>query len=113
MSKYTPKTTIALTLMGLLFTAGAARADFVYPEDVPGETIDACIAAIDDRADFSDAGYVHHQVHAVPRATLGYRLDISTQVFTETEGELIREYRTFCAVSRRPEPVAFRMREAD
>lgn len=112
MTSYTPKTTIALTLMGLMFAAGMARADFVYPAEAPEEKIDICIAAIDDRVDFSDAGYVRHEVRSEPRATLGYKLDISTQVFTETEGELIREYRTLCAVSKRPDPVAFRMREA-
>jgi len=112
MTRHNTKTTISLALMGLLFTAGAARADFVYPDEAPQENIDICVAAIDDRADFSDAGYVRHEVKTRPRATLGYILNISTQIYTENDGELIREYRTLCAVSKQPEPVAFRMREA-
>ena len=42
MNKINVKTTIALALMGLLFSAAAARADFGYPEVAPQDKIDLC-----------------------------------------------------------------------
>jgi hypothetical protein len=106
------KTMISLALTGLFFTAAAAEAGYGYPDVAPQEKIDLCVAAIDEQANYEDASYVHHEVESRARATIGHTLKISTQVYDETDGQLIREYRTLCAVSNRPEPVAFRMREA-
>jgi UDP-N-acetylenolpyruvoylglucosamine reductase len=78
---------ISLALTGLLFTAAAAQADYGYRDVAPQDKIDLCVAAIAEQANYEDANYVRHEV------------------------ELIREYRTMCAVSKRPEPVSFRIRE--
>jgi hypothetical protein len=100
--------TIAAT--GLL-AATAAQADFIYPDVPPADKIDICIAAIAAEANYDDATYVRHEVASQPRATLGYTLRINTLVYDETDGQLIREYRTTCAVSKRAEPVDFTIRE--
>ena len=105
------KTMISLALVGLFFTVASARADFGYPEVAPQEKIDLCVATIDDQANYEDANYVRHEVTSKARATIGHTLNISTLVYDESDGQLIREYRTLCAVSNRPEPVTFRIRE--
>jgi len=111
MRTFSTKTIISLALTGLFFTAAAAQADYGYPDVAPKEKIDLCVAAIAEQANYDDANYVRHEVQSKARATVGYTLNISTQVYDETDGQLIREYRTLCAVSKRPEPVAFKIRE--
>lgn len=106
------KTTISLALMGVFFAAAAAQADFPAPDVASSEKIDLCVAEIDQRANYDEANYVRHEVESRARATIGHTLSISTLVYDESDGQLIREYRTLCAVSNRPEPVAFKMREA-
>jgi hypothetical protein len=101
-------TSIAAT--GLL-AATAAQADFVYPDVAPPETIDICVAEIDAQANYEDATYVRHEVASRPRATLGHTLRINTLVYDETDGQLIRAYKTTCAVSNREVPVSFRIEE--
>ena len=105
------KTTISLALMGLFFTAAAAQADFAYQDIAPQDKIDLCVAAIGEQANYDEANYVRHEVSSKARATIGYKLNISTLVYDESDGQLMREYRTLCAVSNRPEPVAFKIRE--
>ena len=101
-------TTIAAT--GLLAVT-AAQADFVYPDVPPADKIDICIAAIAEQANYDDATYVRHEVASQPRATLGYTLRINTLVYDETDGQLIREYKTTCAVSKQAQPVGFTIKE--
>lgn len=108
----TSKTTVSLALMGLLFAAVAAEADYSVPEIASQEKIELCVAAIADEADYGEANYVRHVVQSKARAAVGYTLNISTLVYDESEGQLIREYHTTCAVSGQPEPVLFKMREA-
>ena len=105
------KTTISLALMGLFFTVASAKADYGYPDVAPPEKIDVCVAAIAEQANYDEANYVRHEVSSKARATIGHTLTINTMVYSESDGQLIREYRTLCAVSNRPEPVAFKIRE--
>lgn len=105
------KSMISLALTGLLFTAAAAQADYGYPDAAPQDKIDLCVAAIAEQANYDGANYVRHEVESKARATIGHTLNISTQVYDESDGQLIRQYRTLCAVSKRPEPVAFKIRE--
>lgn len=111
MSKINVKTTIALALMGLLFSAAAARADFGYPEVAPQDKIDLCIEVIGQHANYDEAVYVRHEVESKARATIGHKLKISTLVYDETDGKVIRAYRTLCSVSKRDEPLNFKIRE--
>lgn len=106
------KTAISLTLTGLFFMVASAQADYGYPEVAPQEKIDLCVAEIAERANYEEADHVRHEVTSRARATIGYTLNINTLVYGEDDGQLIREYRTTCAVSNRPEPVAFKIREA-
>jgi len=111
MRTFSTKTIISLALTGLFFTAAAAQADYGYRDVAPQDKIDLCVAAIAEQANYDDANYVRHEVESKARATVGHTLNISTQVYTDADGQLIREYRTLCAVSTRPEPVAFKIRE--
>jgi len=111
MRTFSTKTMISLALTGLLFTAAAVQADYGYRDVAPQDKIDLCVAAIAEQANYEDANYVRHEVESKSRATVGYTLNISTQVYEEADGQLIREYRTMCAVSKRTEPVSFRIRE--
>jgi len=106
------KTAISLTLMGLFFTAAAAQADYVYSDVASQDKIDLCVAAIADQANYDEANYVRHEVTSKARATIGHTLKINTLVYGDEDGQLIRQYRTMCAVSNRPEPVAFKIRES-
>ncbi len=106
------KTAISLALLGMFFTVGAAQAEYGYPEVAPQETIDACVAEIAKKANYEEANYVRHEVRSKARATIGHTLNINTLVYNEADGQVIREYRTLCAVSNRPEPVAFKIRES-
>ena len=101
------KSMISLALTGLLFSAAAAQADYGYPDAAPQDKM----AAIAEQANYDGANYVRHEVESKARATIGHTLNISTQVYDESDGQLIRQYRTLCAVSKRPEPVAFKIRE--
>ena len=105
------KTMISLALMGLFFTVASTQADYGYAHEAPQDKIDLCVATIADQANYDDATYVRHEVTSKARATIGHTLNISTLVYDEADGQLIREYRTLCAVSNRPEPVAFKIRE--
>ena len=105
------KTMISLALTGLFFTVASAQADYGYPHEAPQDKIDLCVASIAEQANYDEANYVRHEVSSKARATIGYTLNISTLVYDETDGQLIREYRTLCAVSNRPEPVTFKIRE--
>ncbi len=106
------KTVISLALMGLFFTVASAQADYGDQDVAPQEKIDLCVAAIADQANYEEANYVRHEVTSKARATIGHTLKINTLVYGEDNGQLIREYRTMCAVSNRPEPVAFKIRES-
>ena len=112
MRTFNTKTAISLTLMGLFLTVASAQADYAYPDVASQEKIDLCVAAIADQANYDEADHVRHEVTSKARATLGHTLKISTLVYGDDDGQVIREYRTMCAVSNRPEPVAFKIRES-
>lgn len=105
------KTALSLAIVGMFFTAAVAQADYGYTDVAPQDKIDLCVAAIAEKANYDDANYVRHEVSSKARATIGHTLSISTLVYGEDDSQLIREYQTLCAVSNRPEPVAFRIRE--
>ena len=114
MIRINTKPLFAITLMGLMALSATAEADFGYPDVAPQDKIDLCVAEIGERADYGDASYVRHEVESKPRMSVGHTLRISTQVLDASDGHVLREYRTLCAVADRDEaaePVLFRIRE--
>ncbi len=111
MSKPNGKTTIALALMGMLMLAAPVKAEFGYPEIAPKASIDVCLEGIAEAADYEGARFVRHEVESEARRMHGHLLRISTQVYSDVDGELIRAYRTRCATTHHSEQVAFRIRE--
>jgi len=111
MSKLNSKTTIALTLMGMMLLAAPVKADYGYPEIAPQASIDTCLEGIAEAANYDGARFVRHEVESEARRMHGHLLRISTQVYSDVDGELIRAYRTRCATTRSSEQVAFRIRE--
>ena len=109
---FNTKTAISLALTGLFFTVASAQADYGYLDVAPQEKIDVCVEAIAEQANYDEAEYVRHEVTSKARATLGHTLKINTLVYGEDKEQLIREYHTMCAVSNRPDPVAFKIRES-
>ncbi len=105
------KPLFAISLIGLMALSATAKADFGYPQVAPQDKIDVCVAEIGEHADYGDATYVRHDVESKPRRSIGHTLRISTLVYDESDGHLVREYRTLCAIAQRDEPVLFRIRE--
>lgn len=111
MSKPNGKTTIALILMGMLLLAAPVKAEYGYPEIAPQASIDACLEGIAEAADYDGAHFVRHEVESEARRMHGHLLRISTQVYSDVDGALIRAYRTRCATTHDSRQVAFRISE--
>lgn len=104
------KTAISLILVGLLGIAGHAGAASAAETGLEDE-VNACIAEVRERLDYSDATGVHHYVTAIERRTVGYTMSIDTSVYGKTEGEMIRAYATTCVVNGKHKPLQFRISE--
>lgn len=104
--------TLSLATFGLFFSA-TASADLSGSDDAPDESIQACVAEIGGHADYSGSDYVRHEVETTGRRSLAYRVRLNTKVFSETDGELIREYATNCVVYGDKKPVFFDIEETD
>jgi hypothetical protein len=104
------KAVISLTLVGLYILAAPAGAATVAESGVADE-VNACVAAVRERMDVSDAAGVRHDIVAIERRTVGYTLKISTSVFGQKEGETIRAYATTCVVNGNNKPMQFTFSE--
>jgi len=71
--------------------------------------IDACVAAVTERADYSDAMRVRHDIESSERRSIGHRLVIDTKVYGD--GGVLREYRAVCVVTGDAGPLSFEMHE--
>ena len=103
-------TCMTLTVLAWLISANVSEAS---PLDghAPASTIEACVAEIDDRANFEGATRVRHEVDAKKRRSIGHKLRIESIVFDDNAGTVLREYATTCVVTRGTEPYRFRMEE--
>ena len=99
-----------LALMGLSL-ADTAVAGPASPELAPADKIDACVAEVSANVDVSDAWRVRHEVASQKRRGVGHRLTISTTVYGESEGEILRTYAAECVVTKSERPLAFRIEE--
>jgi hypothetical protein len=73
--------------------------------------VNSCVAEVRERLDYSDATRVRHDVTAIERRTVGYTLEISTSLFGQAEGEVIRAYATTCVVNGDNAPLQFDIAE--
>ena len=105
------KVAVSLTLAGLFMLAAPVQAATVEESGVADE-VNACVAEVRDRVDYSEAARVRHDVTAIERRTVGYTLKISTSVFGEAESEVIRAYAATCVVNGDNPPLSFEMAES-
>lgn len=103
---------ITLATAGLLFSASASG-DYRFPELAPQESVDMCVAKIADRANYSDATRVRHEIESRQRRSIGHVLRIDTRVYGQAEDEVIREYATKCVVTNSESPYKFTIEEID
>ena len=101
---------ITLATLSLSFSA-ASVADNLSPDIAPQSTVDTCVAEISDRADYTAATRVRHDVESEARRTVGHILRIDTLVYGDADGKLLRQYVTRCVVGNGPEPLHFEIRE--
>ena len=100
---------IALTLTGLL----AANVAFALPgfsSDAPQSSVDTCVAAVAESADYANAHTVTHDVATKERRVSGHKMSIHTIVYGEGE-TVIREYASACAVNDNDEIQRFKIRQ--
>ena len=102
---------IALTLAGLL----AANVAFAVPgfsSEAPQSSVDTCVAAVAENADYADAASIMHNVETEERRVSGHKMNIRTIVFGEGD-TVIREYASRCAINDHDEIKRFRIRQTD
>ena len=103
------KRKIALSLMALL----AANVAFALPgfdEEAPQSSVDACVAAVSDSANYADASTVLHNVETEERRFSGHKMTIQTLVYDDAR-TVIREYASNCAINGEDVIKRFRIRE--
>lgn len=105
------KIAISLTIASLYALAMPVHAATVEESGVADE-VNACVAEVRERVDYSDAERIRHDVTAIERRTVGYTLKISTSVFGKAEGKAIRAYAATCIVNGNNPPLSFEMAES-
>lgn len=73
--------------------------------------INACVEAVGQYANYSDATRVRHAVVDVKERTVGYKLTIETAIYTERGDVPSREYATSCVVNGNHAPMQFEIIE--
>lgn len=101
----------ALAFAGLLASAPAS-AGGLYPV-APDYMIDQCVAEIGKQANYEGGVRVEHQVLSEERRSIGYTLRIDTTIYSDNEGEVVREYATKCVVAGGEQPIRFRIKESN
>ena len=104
------KSAVAFTLIGL-FAANVAMALPGFDEDAPQRSVDSCVAAVDAQANYEDGTKVLHNVETSKRRVSGHIMSIQTLVYDRDN--LIREYKTNCAINDSDEIKRFRIRQRD
>jgi len=95
-----------LTAIATLALAGVASAGQDNWTEIQPE-INACVEAVGQHANYSDATRVRHAVVGVKERTVGYRLTIETAIYTDRGDVPSREYATSCIVNGNHAPMQF------
>ncbi len=69
-----------LFVSAFLLAAGSSSASPMLERPVPPESVEACVAEINARADYTGAARVVHNVDVEQRRPLGHELTIRTMV---------------------------------
>lgn len=104
------KVSVALAVTGLVISGGA----FAMPglsDGAPDSSIKLCIAQISEQANYENAGRVRHVVDSKERRSSGHTIMIDTIVFDAGGDQVLREYRTVCAVSDNSTTQRFKIKE--
>jgi hypothetical protein len=100
-------TTIAIAASIIATLAAPAFATPVvgnkYEQAALDQEIRSCIAELGQRADYSGASQVRHEITVTKRRSFGHRLDIQTSVYSEADAS-IRAYATRCIAYRDHKP---------
>ena len=99
----------ALSLGLILALSSTVRAETLNSDRADDAQVDACVAAVTDGANLSDARRVRHDIETLDRRNIGYKLVIDTSVYGDAG--LLREYRAVCVVSFKKTPRSFEMVE--
>ena len=83
-----------------------------YEQAALDQEIRSCIAELGQRADYSDASEVRHEVTVTKRRSFGHRLDIETSVYSEGDAS-IRAYTTRCIAYRDHTPFRISVTQID
>jgi len=100
----------SLAIAGLVVSSSA----FALPgfsEQAPESSVKQCVAEIGEQANYDNAGRVRHLVESKERRVGGHTIKIDTTVFAVDGSEVIREYRTVCAMSEDAKTKHFRIKE--
>jgi hypothetical protein len=97
----------AVTLIILAGTASARQDNWteIQPE------INACVTAVAEHANYTDATRVRHAVTSVKERIVGYKLTIETAIYTDAGDAPSREYATSCVVNGDHAPMQFSITE--
>jgi hypothetical protein len=99
-----------LATTGLIAFSAPAWAG-VY-ESAPNRDIDLCVSEIRQNADYTGASRVRHDVESEKRRSMGYSLKIDTTVYSDIDGQAIREYKAVCVVTGGKKPLRFTIEKA-
>jgi len=101
-----------LSSAALIVLAGQASAAQETWSEIDSE-ISACVTAVSEHADYSDATRVRHDVVTVKERTVGYKLTIETSLYNHASEGAIRAYATSCVVNGNNVPMQFSISETD
>jgi hypothetical protein len=83
-----------------------------YEQAALDQEIRSCIDELGQRANYSGASEVRHEVTVTKRRSFGHRLDIETSVYSDAD-DTIRAYATRCIAYRDHRPFRISVTEAD
>ena len=101
----------ALAFAGFLASVPASAGGFYSV--APDYMIDQCVAEIGKQANYDGGTRVEHEVLSEERRSVGYTLKIDTTIYSDNEGEIVREYATKCVVAGGEQPIRFRIKESN
>ena len=81
-----------------------------FGNDAPRSSVESCLAEVNNKADFSAAGSVRHDIETEQRRVSGHTMRIRTQVIGIDGDTVVREYATHCAINDSDEIKRFTMR---
>ena len=106
----TLKTAVSASIVMIGF-ASSAHALPAFSTEAPESSVRQCVERIGSEANYEGAGRVRHAVDSKERPVSGHTISIDTTVFGGDGSEVIREYRTVCAVSDASKTRHFRIKE--